>query len=78
MIWNESQSIIRTHILLVDQQVALVDVADDDARRVQRVERGGRVAGGQHQMVPADLRKMPAAIRRAVQLVQLAGRRPSW
>ena len=57
----------------VDKQIALIDVAHDDIRRVERLKRGGRVSRGEHHVVPAGIRKVPSPVRRAVQLVKLPG-----
>ena len=58
---------------LVDEQVALVDVAHDDVRGMERLECGGGVAGGEDHVVPADFGEVAAAVRGAVELVELLG-----
>lgn len=57
---------------LIDKQIALIDVADNDVRRVKRLKCSSRVSRCQHHVMPAGFRKMPTSVRCSVQLVQLA------
>src|SRR3954463_7090277 len=57
----------------VNQQVALVDVAHHDIRRVKRLKRGGRVSGGEYHVMPAGFWKVLSTVRGAIQLVKLPG-----
>lgn len=58
---------------LIDKQVALVDVAHDDVRGMERLERGGGVTCGKDHVVPADFGEVAAAVRGAIELVELLG-----
>ena len=58
---------------LINQQVALVDVAHDDVCGVQRLECGGGVASGEDHVMPADFGEVAAAVGGAVELVELFG-----
>src|SRR4051812_1554855 len=56
---------------LVDQEIALVDVTNEYVRGVERLEGGGRVAGGEDHVVPANFGEVAAAVGGAVKLMEL-------
>ena len=68
----------RTHICSSTSRLPWLTSPTTMPACVHRVERRRHVARGQHQVMPLGFRKMPPAIGRAVQLVQMPGARDAW
>ena len=63
---------VNTH-LIVHEHITLIDISYDDPRLVKHIESGSNIPGSQEKVMPLSIWKMHAAVRGAVEFVQLSG-----